>query len=174
MPYCNYGRAGRRDHPMNCVTYHGAQTYCAWAGGRLPTEAEWEFAARGDDGRAFPWGDDPPSCARVVMEDSVDDGCGMDRTAAVGSKPRGATPEGVEDLAGNVWEWVADWYDENYYARSPDRDPDGPPTGTRRVTRGGAWLSSEPAGLRGAFRDHEEPEYVGNGVGFRCAWDDAP
>ena len=172
MRYCNFEEPGRQAHPMNCVDFRGAVAYCRWRGWRLPTEAEWEFAARGASGRTYPWGEERPTCARVVMKDDVNDGCGQDRTFPVGSKPLGATPEGLLDMAGNVWEWVADWYEPSYYASSPAKGPAGPSIGLVRGMRGGSWLSPDAAGLRGADRDSEKADYVGNGVGLRCARDE--
>jgi formylglycine-generating enzyme required for sulfatase activity len=97
---CNLGVPGRERHPMNCTTAAHARAFCAWSGARLPTEAEWERAARGTDGRSWPWGEEPPDCARAVFR-----GCAQG-TAEAGRRPAGTTPEGVRDLAGNVWEWV--------------------------------------------------------------------
>ena len=172
MRYCNFGDPTRNDHPMNCVDFRAASAFCGWVGRRLPTEAEWELAARGTAGRTFPWGEERPTCARAVMKNSANDGCGQDHTFVVGSKPAGATPEGVLDLSGNVWEWVSDWYAADYYARSEKRDPTGPPDGSVRSMRGGSWLSGDATGLRGANRDNDKIDYVGNGVGLRCARDD--
>ncbi len=171
MPYCNYGEPGRRDHAMNCVDFHGAEAYCRFAGKRLPTEAEWERAARGAAGRTYPWGEEAPDCTRVVMENDENDGCGEDHVFPGASRPKGATPEGIQDLAGNVWEWVSDYYDPHYYAASPERNPAGPASGQRRGMRGSSWLASNPKTFRGANRDSDALDYVGNGVGFRCAMD---
>ena len=113
------------DLPAVCLTIDQATMYCAWAGRRLPTEAEWEKAARGDDGRKYPWGNDEASCTLANMS-----GCG-DARLPVGSLPEGASPYGLLDMAGNVVEMVSDWYDESYYAESPSTDPTGPVTGTR-------------------------------------------
>lgn len=169
MDYCNYGEPTRQDHPMNCVDFVGARQYCRWVGRRLPTEAEWELAARGLEGRRYPWGSAEPDCHVAIMKSEAGDGCGADRTFAVGSMPGGATPDGVLDLAGNVWEWVADWYGEGYYAESPRHDPSGPTAGTERSMRGGSWLTVNEVTFRGVNRDKEPPDYIGNAVGFRCA-----
>ena len=132
--------AGYEDHPINAVTWYGAEAYCAYAGQRLPTEAEWEKAARGSgDTRAFPWGDEDPSCTLVNYRNCVGG------TSAVGSYPLGASPYGVMDMSGNLKEWVNDWYDDDsgYYGSSPYSNPQGPDSGTTRVQRGAAWHFNE-------------------------------
>jgi formylglycine-generating enzyme required for sulfatase activity len=153
--------SGFEDHPVTEVTWYGAQAYCQWAGVRLPTEAEWEKAARGVDGRLYPWGNDAPDCDKAQYA-----GCGGS-TVPVGSKPAGASPYGVLDMAGNVWEWVADWYDEAYYDGSPARNPQGANSGVRKVFRGGSW-GYLPKFIRTTDRARNRPEYAGFNVGFRC------
>jgi serine/threonine protein kinase len=165
--YCNWGKSDREDHPVNCVNWEQARRYCAWAGGRLPSEAEWEKAARGTDGRRYPWGSEGATCARAVMAAA---GCWKDRTWPVGSKPSGDSPCGAQDMAGNVWEWVNDWYGKDYYASSPARNPPGPSSGNWRVVRGGSWI--EFAGsVRAAYRFYSSPPAFrfNHVVGFRCA-----
>jgi formylglycine-generating enzyme required for sulfatase activity len=153
---------GFGDHPVTQVSWYGAEAYCAWVGARLPTEAEWEKAARGVDGRAYPWGDGPPKCDRAQYGD-----CGG-ATVPVGSRSAGASPYGLLDMAGNVWEWVADWYDPAYYGSSPADNPQGPDSGVRKVFRGGSW-GYPPAFLRTSDRARNRPTYAGFNVGFRCA-----
>jgi len=153
---------GFEDHPATQVSWYGAQAYCAWAGVRLPTEAEWEKAARGVDGRSYPWGNESPNCDQAQYGD-----CGG-ITAPVASLPEGASPYGVLDMAGNVWEWVADWYDPAYYASSPAQNPRGPDSGKRKAFRGGSW-GYPPTFLRTSDRARNRPTYAGFNVGFRCA-----
>jgi formylglycine-generating enzyme required for sulfatase activity len=154
--------SGFGDHPATQVSWYGAQTYCEWAGARLPAEAEWEKAARGSDGRSYPWGNESPDCDKEQYGD-----CGG-ATVPVGSRPAGASPYGVLDMAGNVWEWVADWYEASYYSRSPARNPQGVNSGVDKVFRGGSW-GYPPAFTRTAERASNSPTYAGFNVGFRCA-----
>jgi formylglycine-generating enzyme required for sulfatase activity len=153
---------GFEDHPVTQVTWYGAQAYCVWAGVRLPTEAEWEKAARGGDGRLYPWGDEAPDCDKAQYGD-----CGGE-TVPAGSRLAGASPYGVLDMAGNVWEWVADWYDPAYYGASPAQNPRGPDAGERKVFRGGSW-GYPGAFMRASDRARNRPTYAGFNVGFRCA-----
>jgi formylglycine-generating enzyme required for sulfatase activity len=160
--------------PVVGVSWYEADAFARWAGGRLPTEAEWEYAARGDDGRTFPWGDVwdgskcnycDSNCDPVAWRDeSVDDGYHW--TAPVGSYGSGASPFGALDMAGNVWEWCADWYDEEYYSQSPARNPAGPASGTSRVLRGGSWLNHRWY-VRCACRRWHNPHVRINLIGFR-------
>jgi sulfatase modifying factor 1 len=164
MPPQYFSSPDYQRYPMVNVSWFAAQAYCAWKGKRLPTEAEWEKAARGTDGRIWPWGHTfGPEHANVA---GVRDGYAY--TAPVGSYPAGKSPYGVYDLAGNVWEWVADWFDAQYYARSPARNPTGPPEGTLRVVRGGCWFADEQF-ARATYRNHAYPEARDNSLGFRCA-----
>ncbi len=177
-------KSGYENHPAVEVTWFGAVAYCQWAGRYLPTESEWEKAARGPEGRIYPWGDEfDTSLANVDDETIFDDyavecdrsGCdGFDRTAPVGSFPDAASLYGALDMAGNVWEWVADLYSEDFYYRSPAEDPIGPSSGDSRTYRGGSFLNS-PKYVRSANRGNSSPDHSANGLGFRCAWsEDAP
>ena len=159
-----------KDHPVVNVDWQDAAAYCAWAGKRLPTEAQWERAARGPHGHRFPWGDAEPTRVLANYLNQWRNGAGLE---PVGSHPQGASAEGVQDLEGNVWEWVADWYDAHYYENGPTRDPQGPPTGTRRVIRGSGWESEAPL-LRSAHRLSSEPQNRNHTLGFRCAMDAIP
>jgi eukaryotic-like serine/threonine-protein kinase len=170
-------------HPVNCVTWEQAVDYCQEQGKRLPTEAEWEFSALGPDGRKYPWGDDEPSgghlnaCGaeciawgkkqkvELIPMYKADDG--WPTTAPVGSFPKGASRYGLEDVVGNVWEWVGDWYGP--YTKADETDPKGPTEGTERVIRGGAWNGGFPDWVRPSFRYHNAPTVRSHGVGFRCA-----
>lgn len=156
---------GGEDHPVVSVSWSEASAYCDWLGEEigdqvdLPTEAQWEFAARGEEGRTYPWGEEEPT------EDRANFGDNVGGTSPVGGYPGGATPEGVHDLAGNVWEWCRDWYGP--YGPDAVTDPEGPGEGESRVLRGGAFLN-EPRHLRAAFRSEHSPRSWARGIGFRC------
>ena len=175
--YGTYGASGKEQHPINCVTWTQSSAYCAWKGKRLCTEAEWEKAARGGcekyPGKTcsaampkYPWGNAAATCTYAVMGDGGY-GCGTDSTWAVGSKPLGASPYGVLDMAGNVWEWVQDWYASDYYTTSPGTNPTGPASSSFRVRRGGGF-DYFAADVRASFRGAGYPSDAFDVVGLRC------
>jgi formylglycine-generating enzyme required for sulfatase activity len=150
------------DHPASCVNWAAAKSFCSWAGKRLPTEAEWERAARGDDGRKFPWGNDDADCSLANLA-----GCG-DAAVPVGSFADGASQFGALDMAGNLVEMVADFYGATYYAESPTENPTGPASGERYGGRGGGF-KSDADWLRVSKRDWYDADDSGTSLGFRCA-----
>jgi formylglycine-generating enzyme required for sulfatase activity len=189
-PLCNFRAAtdpDRGKHPINCVDWDMAATYCVAHKKRLPTEAEWEFATRGPDGRRYPWGDEPPDktrmnacgteCLAWGKKNGVEmgfrgkgmyaDDDGFFATAPVGSFPDGKSRYGLFDVVGNVWEWTSDW--DGKYAPDPVVDPTGPKMGERRVVRGGAFNGAMPSWVRPSQRYSDLPSTHSHAYGFRCA-----
>jgi formylglycine-generating enzyme required for sulfatase activity len=183
-PLCNVrDPETRAKHPINCVDWEMADKYCREQARRLPTEAEWEFAARGPDGRKYPWGDEDPAagylnaCGQECVAWGVKNGVeekamydvddGFPNTAPVGSFPKGASRYGVQDVVGNVWEWVADYYGP--YGKDEQKAPTGPAQGGERVIRGGSWNASYASWVRPTFRYKDSPTKRSYGIGFRCA-----
>jgi formylglycine-generating enzyme required for sulfatase activity len=158
------------DFPKVAVSWFEARDYCEWVGGRLPTEAEWVRAARGDDKRVYPWGNEVPDCEKAnTLDENTGKLCVGD-TAPVGSYPQGASPFGVMDLAGNVWEWTADWYHKNYYSISPEINPQGPEQGGMKVVHGGGFDYGWKL-TRVAYTTDHDPREHKIGFGFRCVMD---
>ncbi|HZO12259.1 MAG TPA: bifunctional serine/threonine-protein kinase/formylglycine-generating enzyme family protein [Polyangiaceae bacterium] len=167
---CNWGRPERFQHPMNCLTWDEAKSFCEWVEARLPTEAEWEKAARGADRRRFPWSGDFANCQLAVMGEGAA-GCRASGTWSVNAKRPGASPFGLLNMAGNVREWVSDWYDAHYYGKSPSKDPTGPDKGEKRGARGGSWGNAVGRFLRTSAREGLLPNTRSIHLGFRCAAD---
>lgn len=157
-----YKDFNKRDKPVVGISWEDAYNYAAWAGKRLPTEAEWEKACRGDSSFLYPWGDKKP-------DKSLGNFC-SDIPEEVKSFPEGVSPYGVHNMLGNVWEWCSDWYDENYYKQSAYQNPSGPKNTGRRVLRGGSFLSSLDV-LRATLRGYANPKDKTVYCGFRCAKD---
>lgn len=164
---CNWTIDGRGDHPVNCVTWEQARTFCEWRGARLPTEAEWERAAAGGSERRYPWVGLSAHCIFAVMQHGGY-GCSKERTWPTCGKPKGMTEDGLCDMAGNVSEWVVDWYDDNFYVNSSKLRPVNDTPSGYKTRRGGSWIDGGEL-LRVSSRQRSAPTARLTFVGFRCA-----
>ena len=169
-PSCNLYSERSKDHPMNCVSWYGAKAYCEWKGMRLPTEAEWEYAARGNDDRIYPWGNEQPTCKHAVMtEKGREWGCGRDETWSVGSKIEGASFFGLYDMAGNLWEWVEDDWTGNYENATGDgKARINQEERLFKVLRGGGYTYGGNS-MRATLSQRLTPQKNRATNGFRCA-----
>ena len=167
---CNFDRIARENHPVNCVDWWMAKRYCAFIKGELPTEAQWEFSARGANNRRYPWGDKESAFEKKGLANCKNKTCGDEypETAPVGSFKKGRSVFGLYDMAGNVWEWVEDTFEENYYSVSPKEDPVNLKATDYKVIRGGGWLSDSTE-LISTKRLSSGSMYRSPNLGFRCA-----
>ncbi|MFQ5646879.1 MAG: formylglycine-generating enzyme family protein [bacterium] len=171
-PDCwSYDDFNRPEQPVVCVSWYEAGAYARWAGKRLPSEAEWEKAARGDDHRIFPWGNKAPKRDSLYLanyhpgKNQAEDGYRF--TAPAVSFSEGKSPYGAVNMAGNVWAWCSDWYGEKYYSFSPPKNPQGPDKGEKKIVRGGAWLNFSVS-IRSAYRSYVSPQLRYSHIGIRC------
>jgi formylglycine-generating enzyme required for sulfatase activity len=164
-----YGNSEYANYPVIYVDWSQAQAYCAWARRKLPSEAEWEKAARGTNGQLYPWGDAVPDQDKLNYSDVLKG----DTTKVYNYFPSGASSYGAVDMAGNVWEWVSDWFSSIYYPNSPDKNPMGPDLGVYRTLRGGSWGDNSRL-VRSAYREGLDPSRGSNSIGFRCAAGTSP
>src|SRR5579884_217518 len=160
----NYGNFNDQNQPVVFVSWEDADAYCRWRSERLPTEAEWEKAAKGEQTIAWPWGNE----SKPVFANFIGPDDGYPYTSLVGSFEHDKSPYGIYDMAGNVREWVADWYEEQYYRHAPNRNPKGPEQGEMKTLRGASWNDSPLSG-RTSARMKMFPDYRDTTLGFRCA-----
>lgn len=169
---CNIGNPNRKNHPANCVTWYGAKTYCEWLGKRLPTEAEWENAAKSGKYQIYPWGNTPEaSCDNTVMKSEAS-GCGSNSTFPIGSKASGTSALGIFDLSGNVAEYTEDWYEKKFYStdeasKDDTQGPAEPEKDKYKVVRGGSYIYGD-SHARASFRSSAKPDDPAIDFGFRC------